>query len=100
MLLLVNQTHPVPEGYEIPEFTTLRGDQQVDSRIYPDLQEKWGIGVIDLFNNPDMTALYGTDQYNSYMYDEVHPNRAGYVEWWTPVIDAYLTDFFARSNNG
>ena len=64
------------------------------------IQEKWGIGVIDLFNNPDMTALYGTDQYNSYMYDEVHPNRAGYVEWWTPVIDAYLVDFFARSNNG
>ena len=39
MLLLVNSTHPVPEGYEIPEFTELRGKQQVDSRIYPDLQK-------------------------------------------------------------
>ena len=58
-----------------------------------DIQKKWDIGVIDLFNNPEMTALYGTEQYNSYMFDEVHPNRLGYVEWWTPVIDAYLTEY-------
>lgn len=57
------------------------------------IQEKWGIGVIDMFNNPEMTAVYGTDQYNTYMYDEVHPYRVGYVEWWTPVIDSYLVDY-------
>lgn len=60
-----------------------------------DIQKKWGIGVIDMFNNPEMTALYGTDQYKAYMYDEVHPNRAGYVEWWTPVIDAWLCQYMA-----
>lgn len=51
------------------------------------IQEKWGIGVIDMFNNEEMTAIYGTEQYEAYMSDEVHPTRAGYVEWWTPVIE-------------
>ncbi|MGN1141390.1 MAG: SGNH/GDSL hydrolase family protein [Oliverpabstia sp.] len=57
------------------------------------IQEKWGIGVIDLFHNEDMTAIYGTDEYNSYMSDEVHPTRKGYVEWWTPVIEEELCEF-------
>lgn len=57
------------------------------------IQEKWGIGVIDMFNNDDMTALYGTEQYNSYMFDEVHPNKLGYVEWWTPVIEQGLAEY-------
>ena len=42
-----------------------------------------------------MTALYGTDLYNTYMFDEVHPTRAGYVEWWTPVIDAELSEYMS-----
>ena len=61
-----------------------------------DIQKKWDIGVIDMFNDPDMTALYDTEQYHAYMYDEVHPFRVGYVEWWTPFIDAYLTDYMSR----
>ena len=57
------------------------------------IREKWGIGVIDMFNNEEMTAVYGTELYNTYMYDEVHPYRIGYVEWWTPVIEAGLTEY-------
>ena len=60
-----------------------------------DIQKKWDIGVIDMFNNPEMTAVYGTEQYDTYMYDEVHPCRVGYVEWWTPVIDAYLAEYMS-----
>ncbi|MBP5168414.1 MAG: SGNH/GDSL hydrolase family protein [Oscillospiraceae bacterium] len=59
------------------------------------IQEKWGIGVIDMFHNQDMTAVYGTELYNTYMYDEVHPYRIGYVEWWTPVIEQGLLDYMA-----
>ena len=58
-----------------------------------DIQKKWDIGVIDMYNDQEMTAVYGTDQYAAWMYDEVHPNRAGYGEWWTPVIDAYLCQY-------
>lgn len=60
------------------------------------IQEKWGIGVVDMFHNEEMTAVYGTDLYNEYMHDEVHPFRKGYVEWWTPVIEGYLTEFLAK----
>ena len=63
-----------------------------------EIQKKWDIGVIDLFNNPDMTAIYGTELYNSYMFDEVHPTRAGYVEWWTPVMDAGLIEYLGSLN--
>ena len=61
-----------------------------------DIQAKWGIGVVDMFNNEEMTAIYGTDQYNLYMHDEVHPYRLGYVEWWTPVFEKDLADFLAQ----
>ena len=37
-VLLVNQWHPIPEGYTF-ERTELRNGQAVDSRAYPDLQE-------------------------------------------------------------
>lgn len=70
-------------------------DQMVDLLLQ--IQEKWGIGVVDMFHNEEMTAVYGTDLYNEYMHDEVHPFRRGYVEWWTPVIENYLIEYL--SNN-
>ncbi len=70
-------------------------DQMVNLLLQ--IQEKWGIGVVDMFHNEEMTAVYGTDLYNEYMHDEVHPFRKGYVEWWTPVIEEYLTEYI--SNN-
>ncbi|MCR5227604.1 MAG: M15 family metallopeptidase [Eubacterium sp.] len=39
MLILVNNDNPLPDGYSVPEFTELRNEQKVDSRIYPDLQQ-------------------------------------------------------------
>lgn len=57
------------------------------------LQEKWNIGVVDLWNDEEMTALYGTEQYKTYMGDEIHPVRDGYVEWWTPKFEAYLSEY-------
>lgn len=62
------------------------------------IEEKWGIGVIDMFNNEEMTALYRTEQYNAWMGDEIHPRKSGYIEWWTPVIDAYLTEYMDNCN--
>ena len=61
-----------------------------------DIQKKWDIGVIDMFNNPEMTAIYDSELYHKYMYDEVHPFRVGYVEWWTPYMDACLTEYMSR----
>ena len=60
------------------------------------IQEKWGIGVVDLFNDEEMTAIYDTDLYHEYMSDEVHPFRKGYVEWWTPKFEAYLSEYLSQ----
>ena len=62
------------------------------------IQEKWGIGVIDLYHNEEMTAMYQTEQYDAYMYDEIHPNRDGYVEWWTPEFELYLSQYMENLN--
>ncbi len=60
------------------------------------IEEKWNIGVIDMFNNEEMTAVFGTQQYEAWMGDQVHPNRDGYTQWWTPVIDAYLMEYMEK----
>ena len=61
-----------------------------------DIQEKWSIGVIDMFNDAEMTAVYGTEQYDKYMFDEVHPYKIGYTEWWTPVNERELAAFVVQ----
>ena len=38
-LLLVNAQHPLPEDFQTPELTALRGGRAIDSRAYPDLQQ-------------------------------------------------------------
>ncbi len=54
-----------------------------------ELQEKWGIGIIDMWNDEDMRNI-DKELYNKYMDDEIHPTALGYEEWWTPVIEKYL----------
>lgn len=38
-LLVVSGANPLPEGFEIPELTELKGGHAVDSRMYPALQQ-------------------------------------------------------------
>ena len=53
------------------------------------LREKWGIGIIDLWNDPNMRAVSAED-YARFMKDPVHPTREGYDLWWGPKFAAYL----------
>lgn len=55
----------------------------------PALREKWGICVIDLWNDPQMNAVSEED-YAFYMSDNVHPTQAGYLKWWVPVMEQTL----------
>jgi|GEM_PF-956063 len=57
-----------------------------------DLEEKWGIGVIDMFFDLEMASLPTAD-YNRYMSDTIHPNVLGYEEWWTPVFEKHLKSY-------
>ena len=58
------------------------------------IQEKWGIGVIDLWNDAEMNAISAED-YKLFMVNGIHPSRAGYRDWWTPKFESYLTELFA-----
>lgn len=55
----------------------------------PALQDKWGIGVIDLWNDAEMNAVSKED-YNLYMNDNIHPTQAGYLKWWVPKFQQAL----------
>ncbi len=59
-----------------------------------ELQQKWEIGVIDLYTDKEFNNI-DTDTYDFYMYDKIHPTKAGYLLWWTPSIEAYLCDYLA-----
>lgn len=56
------------------------------------IRDKWDIGVIDLWNDPDMNTVSAKD-YALYMHDPVHPTQAGYLRWWTPKFERYLYDY-------
>jgi len=57
-------------------------------RLY-DLQEKWGIGIIDLWNDEEMNSV-SARLYSQYMADSIHPTAKGYLEWWTPKFEEFL----------
>lgn len=60
-----------------------------------ELQEKWDIGVIDLYNDAELNSI-DAQTYNFYMYDKIHPTKAGYLEWWFPAIQTYLYDYLGK----
>lgn len=60
-----------------------------------EIQKKWDIGVIDLWNDDEMNAV-SRDDYKLYMVNGIHPSRAGYKEWWTPKFESYLYDYLAE----
>jgi lysophospholipase L1-like esterase len=64
-----------------------------------EVQHKWGIDIIDLYNDADMTALYNTDLWKQYMSDGVHPKADGYKLWWGPKFEQALTSFFEDNGN-
>lgn len=57
-----------------------------------EIQNKWDIGVIDLYNDAELNNI-DEASYKLYMYDDIHPTKAGYLEWWTPAMEAYLYDY-------
>ena len=59
------------------------------------LQEKWGIGVINLYHNDEFNNI--SDEMRSiYMSDDIHPNKAGYRDWWGPEMEKQLLEFLSE----
>jgi lysophospholipase L1-like esterase len=55
------------------------------------LRKKWGIHIIDLWNDAQMNAV-SKEEYALYMHDPIHPTKAGYILWWTPVFERRLEE--------
>ena len=59
-------------------------------RLMQHLAWKWKMDVIDLYSDPDMRAMYGTQYYHEVMSDPIHPKKRGYAEWWAPKMKEAL----------
>ena len=60
-----------------------------------ELQEKYGIGVLDLWTDADFNDLTN-EQRALYMSDNVHPTKAGYRDWWGPELEKQLLAYLAE----
>ena len=77
--------------FDSPEY-----QEMVDRML--EIRDKWGIGVVDLWNNEEMTAVTEKEEeISKLMGDPVHPFRDGYVNWWLPEFEKAFTEYF--SNN-
>lgn len=56
------------------------------------LQEKWDIDVIDLYTDSAFNQV-SFEQYDFWMFDPIHPTKAGYIEWWMPRMEQELTAY-------
>ncbi len=54
------------------------------------LRDKWDISVIDLYTDEAFNAI-DAETYDFYMFDPIHPTKAGYYAWWFPKMEAELT---------
>jgi lysophospholipase L1-like esterase len=54
-----------------------------------ELAKVWDIGVLDLWNDADFNNITSV-QRKLWMRDRIHPTKAGYMEWWTPVFEQFL----------
>ena len=58
------------------------------------LENKWGVTVLDMYHDAEMSAL-DNETYWFYMSDAIHPKKAGYLEWWTPVFEEKIAEVLA-----
>ena len=65
------------------------GEYAAMVELLQELEEKWDISVIDLWNDEEFNAISDV-QRNLYMADKIHPTQAGYLEWWTPRMEQDL----------
>ncbi|WP_241519533.1 M15 family metallopeptidase [Bifidobacterium callitrichidarum] len=69
--IVVNRWHRIPDDYPAPELTQLANGQQVDSRIYPELQRMFDTMRADGLD-PEVTAGYRTqDEQRQIMSDRI-----------------------------
>ncbi len=56
------------------------------------LGRKWGIGVLDLWTDEEFNSI-SEELRALYMWDDIHPTKAGYSLWWGPELERQLMEF-------
>ena len=82
-------------GYPVVFYTGSRYDSDTYAVMVERLtalQEKWGIGVLDLWHDDAFNTISEADR-ALYMYDNIHPTKAGYREWWCPELERQLLTY-------
>lgn len=65
-------------------------------KLTEEISQKWGIDVIDLWNDPAFARL-APGARERFMADAIHPTAAGYRELWLPVFARALDGILARA---
>lgn len=73
--------------YTGTKYESSRYEQMVD--LLHRIARKWGISVLDLWNDEDMNAV-STEDRARFMEDPIHPTLTGYREWWLPKFKDFL----------
>ena len=60
-----------------------------------ELQDKWDIGVLDLWTDDGFNTLDGATR-SVYMADGIHPSKAGYRDWWGPELERQLLAYLSE----
>ncbi len=60
-----------------------------------EIAELYGIGVIDLYTDEEFNDI-SEEERRLYMADDIHPTRAGYLEWWTPRFEDALIEYLSE----
>ena len=91
IICYAKQTWKCPVSFYTNTYYENENYKKMITALYS-LKDKWGIGIIDLYNNEKMRSVSESD-YAEYMSDDIHPTAKGYLEWWTPVFEEYLQNF-------
>ena len=86
-------------GCPVAFYTNARYDSEAYGTLVQrllELQEKWGIGVLNLWSDDGFNTIPDADR-ALYMFDPVHPTKAGYREWWCPEMERQLCQWLAES---
>lgn len=78
--------------------------QLMVDKLY-ELKDKWGISIVDLWNNEKLKEMCLSGETNKYMKtkfgtenepDPIHPNADGYKELWTPVFEEVFKEVLSQ----
>lgn len=84
-------------GCPVVFFTGSRYDSEAYGAMVDrllELQEKWGIWVLDLWSSDEFNAISDAKR-DLYMNDGIHPTKAGYRDWWGPEQERQLLEYLA-----